>query len=87
MLPIMRLTKCLQHTMTRANIGIFLSLVTSFLSCRYEITTRGLSRYCNYSLRQIFRFLLQEQNWLLIRVRLFQHFFLPKRTALSFSCR
>jgi len=78
MLPITEITKCLQGTMTKANIGIFLSLVTSFLSCRYEITTRGLSRYCNYSLRQIFRFLLKEQNWLLIRISLFKFFFYQK---------
>ena len=56
----------------------FLSFIPSFLCCRYEITTRGLSQYCAYSLRQIFRFLLQEQDWLLLRVRLFQWFFYQK---------
>lgn len=78
MLPIITattITNCLQTAMTKANIGIFLSLVTSFLSVRYEITTRGLSRYCSYSLRHIFRFLLQTQDWLKVRVSLFKSFF------------
>ena len=70
MLPITAITKCLQTTMTSANIRIFLSLVTSFLCVRYEITTRGLSRYCEYSLRTIFRFLLQDHDWLRIRISL-----------------
>jgi putative transposase len=78
MLPITAVTKCLQPTMTRATIAIFLSLVASFLCCRYEITTRGLSRYCDYSLRQIFRFLVGNHNWLLVRSSLFKSFFYQK---------
>ena len=78
MLPITEIRKCLQSTMTKANLGIFLSLATSFLCVRYEITTRGLSRYCDYSLRQIFRFLVTDQSWLLIRISLFKSFFYQK---------
>jgi F0F1-type ATP synthase membrane subunit a len=81
MLPITAVTKCLQNTMTRANIGLFLSLVTSFLCVRYEITTRGLSRYCEYSLRQIFRFLVQEQNWLLVRSAFSKVSFIKKKKS------
>lgn len=78
MLPITiatAITNCLQNSMTKANIRIFLSLVVSFLCVRYEITTRGLSRYCSYSLRHIFRFLSKPQDWLKIRVHLFKTFF------------
>ena len=78
MLPITRISRCLQDTMTSANIAIFLSIVASFLCCRYEITTGGLSRYCDYSLRQIFRFLLQKQDWLAIRLSLLIDFFYQK---------
>lgn len=71
MFPIAEFTKCLQSTMTSANLQIFLSLLPSFLCIRYQTTTRGLSRYCDYSLRQIFRFLLQHHNWLETRILLF----------------
>jgi putative transposase len=60
--------------MTSANLKIFLALLQSFLCIRYETTTRGLSRYCNYSLRQIFRFLSAQHKWLEIRVLLFKTF-------------
>jgi putative transposase len=79
MLPITEFTKCLQSTMTSANLRIFLSLLQSFLCCRYETTTRGLSRYCDYSLRQIFRFLAIEHKWLEMRILLFQSFIYDKK--------
>ena len=50
MFPITEFTKCLQGTMTSANLRIFLALLQSFLCIRHETTTRGLSRYCVYSL-------------------------------------
>ena len=74
MLPITEFTKCLQSTMTSANLRIFLALLQSFLCIRYETTTRGLSRYCEYSLRQIFRFLSAQHKWLEIRILLFKTF-------------
>ena len=79
MLPIISLTKCLQNTMTSANLRIFLTLLQSFLCIRYETTTRGLSRYCEYSLRHIFRFLATQHKWLEIRVLLFKSFIYDKK--------
>jgi putative transposase len=64
--------------MTSANLSIFLTLVQSFLCCRYETTTRGLSRYCEYSLRQIFRFLAVPHKWLEMRISLFKTFIYDK---------
>lgn len=74
MLPITELVKCLQGTMTSANIRIFSELITSFFCVRYQVTTRSLARYNRYSLRQIFRFLKQSHDWLLIRLLLFKTF-------------
>jgi putative transposase len=74
MFPITEFTKCLQGTMTSANLRILLALFQSFLCIRYETTTRGLSRYCEYSLRQIFRFLSAQHKWLEIRILLFKTF-------------
>lgn len=79
MFPITEFTKCLQGTMTSAKLMIFLSLLPSFLCCRYETTTRGLSRYCEYSLRQIFRFLSAQHKWLEIRISLFKTFIYDKK--------
>jgi putative transposase len=79
MFPITEFTKCLQGTMTSANLRIFLTLLQSFLCVRYETTTRGLSRYCEYSLRQIFRFLLVQHRWLEIRILLFKTFIYDKK--------
>ncbi len=78
MLPITEFTKCLQGTMTSANLRIFLALLQSFLCIRYETTTRGLSRYCKYSLRQIFRFLAAQHKWLEMRILLFKTFIYDK---------
>jgi putative transposase len=69
--------------MTSANLQLFLALLQSFLCIRYEVTTRGLSRYCDYSLRlggtpQIFRFLLVQHQWLDIRLLLFKNFIYDK---------
>ncbi len=77
MFPITEFTKCLESTMTSANLKIFLTLVQSFLCIRWvrpltETTTRGLSRYCEYSLRHIFRFLSAQHKWLEIRILLFK---------------
>ncbi len=80
MLLIKEFTKCLQGTMTSANLRIFLALLQSFLCIRYETTTRGLSRYCEYSLRHIFRFLLQHHDWLEIRVLLFKTFIYEQKS-------
>lgn len=74
MLPIIELTNILQGTMTNANIKIFLELTAGFFFVRCRITTRSLSRYTSYSLRQIFRFLKQNHCWLTIRLTLFNHF-------------
>lgn len=78
MFPITEFTKCLQGTMTSANLRIFLTLLQSFLCIRYETTTRGLSRYCAYSLRHIFRFLVVQHKWLEIRILLFKNFIYDK---------
>jgi putative transposase len=78
MFPITEFTKCLQSTMTSANLRIFLALLQSFLCIRYETTTRGLSRYCDYSLRQIFRFLSAQHKWLEMRILLFKTFIYDK---------
>jgi hypothetical protein len=56
MFPIIDFTKCLQGTMAYANVKIFLALLQSFLCIRLvrhfaETITRGLSQYCEYSLR------------------------------------
>jgi DDE superfamily endonuclease len=80
MFPIIEFTKCLQSTMTSANLRIFLALLQSFLCIRWETTTRGLSRYCEYSLRQIFRFLSVQHRWLEIRVLLLKHFIYAQNT-------
>ncbi len=79
MFPIIEFTKCLQGTMISASLQLFLALLQSFLCIRWETTTRGLSRYCDYSLRlggtpQIFRFLLLQHQWLDIRLLLFKKF-------------
>ncbi len=79
MLPSTEFTKCLQSTMTSANLRIFLALLQSFLCCRYETTTRGLSRYCEYSLRHIFRFLTVQHKWLEMRILLFKTFVCDKK--------
>ena len=78
MFPITEFTKCLQGTMTSANLRIFLALLQSFLCIRHETTTRGLSRYCAYSLRQIFRFLSAQHKWLEMRILLFKTFIYAK---------
>jgi putative transposase len=70
MLPIKELLICLQSSMSNANLKIFSSLVESFLCVRHQVTTRGLSRYSSYSLRQIFRFLATPHNWLEMRMQL-----------------
>lgn len=72
MLPIKILTESLKGLMTRANIGILLELVVSFLTCKDKITTKSLSRYIEYSSRSIFRFLQTEYDWVIIRIKVFK---------------
>jgi hypothetical protein len=74
MFPIIEFTKCLQGTMKSANLQLFLALLQSFLCIRWGTTTSRLSRYCDYSPRQIFRFLLVQHQWLEIRLLLFKNF-------------
>jgi hypothetical protein len=64
--------------MTSANLRIFLALLQSFLCLRWETTTRGFFRYCDYSLRQIFRFLLVQHQWREICILLFKNFIYDK---------
>ncbi len=74
MLPINELTNLLQGTMTNANIRVYLQLIASFFCVRYEITTKSLSRYSDYSKRHIFRFLKENHDWLKIRVAIFNFY-------------
>ena len=61
----------LETTLTRSNIGILYCLISSFFCVRFQVTTRSLSRYSNYSLSTLFRFLSCEIDWLSIRILLF----------------
>ena len=47
---------------------------------RTKVTTRSLSRYSDYSLRHLFRFLNQDINWTYICVLFFAHFDFNKNT-------
>lgn len=69
--PITEITKFLQGTMTKANIKLFSELIAAFFCCRYQTTTRGLSRYTTYSKRQLFRFLKVGHDWRTVRLILF----------------
>ena len=61
----------LETTLTSSNISILYSLINSIFCVRFQVTTRSLSRYSEYSLSTLFRFLSCEINWLSIRVLLF----------------
>lgn len=74
MLPIEKLLAPLHGQMTWANLQLFSHLIAAFFAVRYQITTRSLSRYCDYSVRQIFRFLKDEHPWVMIRLSLFETF-------------
>ncbi len=63
----------LETTMTSSNISILYCLINSMFCVRFKVTTRSLSRYSNFSLRTIFRFLSCEIDWLSIRILLFVH--------------
>lgn len=74
MLPVETLIASLGGQMTASNLRLFSQLIAAFFSVRYQITTRSLSRYCDYSSRQIFRFLKGDHPWLSIRLTLFKTF-------------
>lgn len=84
MLTLTELSTLLNKTMSKANIALFAELIQSFFTVRYTTTTRSLSRYTTYSLRQIFRFLKQSHDWLSVRILLFgQYIFHPDRHYLA----
>lgn len=74
MLPVVTIIASLSGQMTAANLQLFSQLIVAFFTVRYQVTTRGLSRYCDYSVRQIFRFLKGDHPWLAIRLTLFKTF-------------
>lgn len=61
----------LETTMTSSNISILYSLINSIFCVRFQVTTQSLSRYSEYSLSTLFRFLRCEIDWLSIRTFLF----------------
>lgn len=61
----------LETTLTSSNISILYSLINSIFCVRFQVTTRSLSRYSEYSLSTLFRFFRCEIDWLSIRVLLF----------------
>lgn len=81
MIPIPEITGVLKGAMTAPNIRIFSELIAAFFSARHKITTRSLSRYTDYSLRQLFRFLKKDIDWLAVRVLLFKNFIFSEEKA------
>jgi hypothetical protein len=65
----------LSAVMSPANIKLFFELTNCFLRNTYSVTTRSLSRFGNYSLRQLFRFLSSQHHWAAIRILLFSIYF------------
>ena len=74
MLDIVSLTACLSGILSRREIRYFHDFIVSFYLTYHTTTTRSLSRYSNYSLRSLFRFLSGSYDWIAIRVRLFGNF-------------
>lgn len=75
MLPsLLSFLSILKTTTSGSNIRTLYSLINSIFCVRSKVTTRSLSRYSNYSLRHLFRFLSKEIDWLSIRILLFIEF-------------
>ena len=64
----------LEPTMSCSNISILYCLINSMFCVRSKVTTRSLSRYSEYSLRHIFRFLSSSIDWVSFRVLFFTRF-------------
>ena len=74
MLNLITLTACLGSTLSTKEIEHLFDYINAFYQVPYSITTRGLSRYTDNSLRTLFRFLSEDYNWIAIRVSLFKYF-------------
>lgn len=61
----------LKTSTSSSNIRTLYCLVKCMFCVRSKVTTRSLSRYSNYSLRHLFRFLNKNIDWLCIRILLF----------------
>ena len=83
MLTLLELKTCLGTIYSDVKLVKFLDIFNSFFESIYCTTTRSLSRYSEMSLRTWFRFLKLNYNWILIRIRFFNHFiFDPSRVYL-----
>ena len=74
MLPITELRIILQDLLISSNVQILLDILESFYCIEGKTTTRSLSRYSNYSLQTLFRFLGEYIGCLGLRFLIFQKF-------------
>lgn len=74
MLSFLELRPCLSVCFSTCGGKLFMDIVDCFFTVSSNTTTRGLSRYSDYSLRSIFRFLSRGHDWVTFRVSFFKKF-------------